>query len=90
MLRWSQRVIDLADGDPAKGNFIFGSPLALALASRAVGRYCMGRPGWRDDMRRGIAMARDSDAMTYAGAVTLLLWHRITDGSTEARRPRGA
>ena len=36
-LRWSQRVIDLADGDPSKGNFIFGSPLALALMQRAVG-----------------------------------------------------
>ena len=30
VLRWSQRVIDLADGDPSKGNFIYGSPLALA------------------------------------------------------------
>ena len=35
VLRWSQRVIDLADGDPSKGNFIFGSPLALALTRRA-------------------------------------------------------
>ena len=26
VLRWSQRVIDLADGDPSKGDFIFGSP----------------------------------------------------------------
>ena len=34
VLRWSQTVIDLADGDPSKGNFIFGSPLAVALASR--------------------------------------------------------
>src|SRR6202008_4776218 len=31
LLRWSQRVIDLADGDPSIGNFIIGSPLALAL-----------------------------------------------------------
>ena len=31
-LRWSQTVIDLADGDPTKGNFVFGSPLAVALA----------------------------------------------------------
>ena len=38
-LRWSQRVIDLADGDPSKGNFIFGSPLALAFTSRAIARY---------------------------------------------------
>jgi hypothetical protein len=28
VLRWSQTVIDLADGDPSKGNFITGSPLA--------------------------------------------------------------
>ena len=36
MLRWSQRVIDVADGDPSKGNFLFGSPLALALTTRAM------------------------------------------------------
>ena len=35
VLRWSQRVIDLADGDPSKGNFIIGSPLALAFTTRA-------------------------------------------------------
>ena len=38
-LRWSQRVIDLADGDPSKGNFLFGSPLAQALTTRAAARY---------------------------------------------------
>lgn len=81
MMRWSQRVIDLADGDPAKGNFIFGSPLALALTSRAVGRYCMGGPGWRDDMRQGIAMAHDSDALTYAGAVTYAYGTAIPTGA---------
>ncbi len=26
VLRWSQRVIDLADGDPSKGNFLSGLP----------------------------------------------------------------
>ena len=34
VLRWSQRVIDLADGDPSKGNIIFGSPLAIAWLPR--------------------------------------------------------
>jgi hypothetical protein len=34
VLQWSQRVIDLADGDPSKGNLIFGSPLAAAFAWR--------------------------------------------------------
>ena len=26
VLRWSQRAIDLADGDPTLGNFLIGSP----------------------------------------------------------------
>ena len=69
VLHWSQRVIDLADGDPSKGNFIFGSPLALALMQRAVARWCLGLPGWRDDVRHGLAMARSADPLTYAAVV---------------------
>ena len=68
-LRWSQRVIDLAEGDPSKGNFIIGSPLAFAFAERATARCSLGRPGWRDDQRRGLAMARTADPLSYAGVV---------------------
>ena len=68
-LRWSQRVIDLADGDPSKGNFVFGSPLAVAFMARGDARYCLGRPGWRDDLRRAVAMARSADPMSYATVV---------------------
>ncbi|MBV8180766.1 MAG: AAA family ATPase, partial [Mycobacterium sp.] len=39
VVRWSQRIIDLADGDPVKGNFIIGSPLAVAITMRGIGRY---------------------------------------------------
>ena len=70
VLRWSQRVIDLADGDPSKGNFVFGSPLALAFAQRAEARWCLGRPGWPDDMQHGLAMARGADPLSYATVVT--------------------
>jgi class 3 adenylate cyclase len=70
MLRWSQRVIDLADGDPSKGNLLFGSPLAGAFAQRAIARYALGRPGWRDDLRHGLAMARSADPMSYATVVS--------------------
>ena len=69
VLRWSQRVIDLANGDPSKGNFIIGSPLAHALTTRAMARYCLGRPGWRDDVRQALAMARDTDPVTYVRVV---------------------
>src|ERR1700730_6698397 len=68
VLLWSQRVIDLADGDPSTGNFIIGSPLAVAFATRGIARYCLGRPGWRDDLRRGLAMARSADPVSYARA----------------------
>ena len=70
VLRWSQRVIDLADGDPHKGNFLLGSPLALAFTARALARYCLGRPGWRGDLRHGLAMARSADPMSYATVVS--------------------
>jgi class 3 adenylate cyclase len=68
-LRWSQKVIDLADGDPAKGNFIVGSPLAFALTTRAMVRYALGRPGWRDDLQQALAMARSADPYSYLTVV---------------------
>jgi class 3 adenylate cyclase len=67
-LRWSQRVIDLAEGDPSKGNLFFGSPLAVALTMRAIARCCLGRPGWQDDLRHGLDMARSADPLSYAAA----------------------
>jgi class 3 adenylate cyclase len=69
MLLWSQRAIDLANGDPTTGSFIFGCPLALALTTRAIARYGLGRPGWRDDMRLGVAMARRTDPASYPAVV---------------------
>src|SRR5262249_32982965 len=71
VLRWSQTVIDLADGDPSRGDFIIGSPLALAFASRAMAGWCLGRPGWRDDQQRALAMARSVDSMSYAYAMVV-------------------
>ena len=76
-LRWSQRTIDLAEGDPSKGNFIFGSPLALAFTTRALARYCLGRPGWPDDLRRGVAMARSADPLSYAMVVAYVYFPGI-------------
>jgi class 3 adenylate cyclase len=80
VLRWSQTVIDLADGDPSKGNFIFGSPLALALTSRAMARYFLGRPGWRDDLREGLGMARSEDPLSYAAVIGYVYFAGIPFG----------
>ena len=67
LLRWSQTVVDLAAGDPAKGaGFGIGSPLAVALTWRGVARWWLGRPGWRQDLDEAVAMARNSDPTTLA------------------------
>ena len=87
VLRWSQRAIDLADGDPSKGNFIFGSPLALAFTTRALARYCLGRPGWPDDLRRGVAMARSADPLSYAMVVAYVYFPGIPLGALAADDP---
>jgi class 3 adenylate cyclase len=80
VLRWSQAVIDLADGDPSKGNFIIGSPLAVAFTTRALARYFLGRPGWRDDQRHGLTLARSADPMSYATVVTFVYFTGIPFG----------
>lgn len=85
-LRWSQRVIDLADGNASMGNFIFGSPLSLAFAQRGISRYWLGRPGWRDDLHRGLAMARSADPMSYAMVATFVYFSGIPLGVLAADR----
>jgi class 3 adenylate cyclase len=79
-LRWSQTVIDLADGDPSKGNFLIGSPLALAFTSRGFVRCWLGRPGWRDDLRHSLAMARSADSLSYASVVGYVYSAGISNG----------
>jgi hypothetical protein len=79
-LRWSQTVIELADGDPAKGNIVFGSPLAMALASRGTARWALGRAGWRDDYDRALAMAREADSMSHAVVNTYTYGFAISSG----------
>jgi adenylate cyclase len=66
VLRWAQRVIDLADGDPAKGDLIIGSPLAVAIAMRGVANFCLGIAGWKDDLHQAVAIARAADPLTRA------------------------
>jgi hypothetical protein len=69
VLRRSQLVIDLADGDATKGNLIIGSPLAWALATRGIARWVLGYPGWRTDFDEAVAMARTTDPLSHAYVV---------------------
>ncbi len=62
--RLAQRVIDLAEDDPVKGDLFIGSPLSLTLAMRGAASMCLGRPGWKADLDRSIAVARALDPLT--------------------------
>jgi class 3 adenylate cyclase len=73
-LRLSDRLIDLADGDPTKGNLIFGSPLSTAIAMRGHVKMCLGITGWQDDAATSIAMAAPLDPTSYVFA---LLWKYV-------------
>jgi hypothetical protein len=84
LLRWAERVIELADGDPSKGDLLIGCPLAYTYASRAIARYGLGRHGWRDDVRHGVAMARSADPLSYAATVALSYFGGIPNGVLRA------
>jgi adenylate cyclase len=73
-LRLTDRLIELADGDPTKGNLIFGSPLSWAIAMRGHLRMCLGIQGWQDDAATSIAMAAPLDATSYVFA---LMWKYV-------------
>jgi len=80
VLRLAQRVIDLADGDPTMGDLIIGSPLAMLIALRGAARWCLGVPGWKDDLHQAIAMARAVDPTTLAGVMWCTYVHAIENG----------
>ena len=80
VLRLAQTVIDLAEGDPTKGNFVIGSPLAAALAARATARWALGRRGWRDDLDDAVTMARGTDRLSYATVIVYTYLVAIVHG----------
>ncbi len=68
-LRFSQRVIDLADDDSSMGSVVFGSPLAAAFVCRAWCRFSLGLVGWAEDLKQCRAIARSADPLSYAAVV---------------------
>jgi hypothetical protein len=73
-LRLADRLIDLADGDPTKGNLVIGSPLSTAIAMRGHVKMCLGMKEWLDDAAASIAMAAPLDSTSYVFA---LLWKYV-------------
>ena len=84
LLRVSTSVIDAAGGDPAKGDLIMGSPLALALVWRGIGGWWLGRTGWRQDLDDAIAIAKCADPLTHATVVSQRDGFAVTSGVLRA------
>jgi len=68
-LRLADRVVTLANGDTTMGSGIIGSPLAIGLAFRCIGRWAFGLAGWRDDYEQAFAIARSSDVGTLSAVM---------------------
>jgi hypothetical protein len=80
VLRWSEIIIDLAHDDPVRGNYVIGSPLAMAYACRSVGRWCFALPGYREDAARAIEMGRSCDPWTRASVMFYAFGAGVTCG----------
>ena len=83
-IRLSQRLVDLAGGNPTMGNLIVGSPLAFAMAVRASASCCVGATGWKDDFDRALEIARAVDEFSFYGVlmlkyITVLNWALVAD-----------
>jgi len=63
-MRLADRALELADGDPAMGGIIVGSPLAVTVAMRGIAKSALGQPGWREDFDFAIEVARGFDPLS--------------------------
>jgi adenylate cyclase len=80
-LRLAQHAIDLADGDPTKGNLIVVSPLAWAFDSRGGARWALGLAGWRSDFDQAIAVAGAVDPLLQAALIADFYTLALMNGS---------
>jgi adenylate cyclase len=83
-LQLSQRVIDLADGDPAQGTLAYRTALARATMMRGLTRCCLGRPGWKNDLDEAIAMAHNLDPTSRFLVITYIYGTTVGNGALRA------
>ena len=87
-LRLAQRVIDLADGDPTKGNLVIGSPLAVAQMYRGVAEMSLGMPGFREHFEEALATARPVDPTSFVLVVVVKYFVHSRSGCSCPTTPR--
>lgn len=79
----SERVIELAGDDPARGhlgNGAVASPLAVGVMTRGVARAALGRDGWREDLTQAVSIARSFDLTSRAMVTSFVHGVAISQG----------
>jgi class 3 adenylate cyclase len=80
VIRWSDAVIELAAGDPGKGGFLLGSPLATAFTFRGLAKATLGHSAWRQDVDYGLNIARQIDVLSRTGVLAYTYTPNIIRG----------
>ena len=81
MLRWSQRVIDLADGDPLKGQLHYRVSVSARLYDAGYRPVLPGSSRMaQTTCATAVAMARSADPLSYATVVAYVYFPGIPFG----------
>lgn len=80
LLRFAEHVIEQAAGDATTGNLIVEAPVRTVYCFRGTARWCMGIPGWKDDLRTSGALARGADSMALTSTAYFTYVHAVPNG----------
>jgi adenylate cyclase len=80
LLAFAQHVIEQAAGDATTGNLIVEAPVRTVYCFRGTARWCLGLPGWMDDLRHSGELARGADSMAQASTAYFTYVHAVPNG----------
>ena len=80
LLRFAQHVIEQAAGDATTGNLIVEAPVRTVYCFRGTARWCLGLPGWKDDLRTSGDLARGADSMAQSSTAYFTYVHAVPNG----------
>jgi adenylate cyclase len=80
LLRVADLVIDASGGDVTMGNLVVESPVLVVYALRGTARWCLGIPGWKDDLHVSVTLSHQADPVTRAVVVAYTYLAAVPNG----------
>lgn len=80
LLRAADLVIDASGGDVTVGNLIVESPVMVVYALRGAARWCLGLPGWKDDLHASETLSHQADPATRANVAAYTYLAAVPNG----------